>query len=352
MSASGLRPAFSFVLRMHRAQAADIDDELLRLAAEAEGLEQACRVRMRRGLEDAVRADDQRRAFGGIDRLDRAARFLHLEDIVLVAVGHDGAFAEIELLRRIGRRLHLHHALFGELLEIAPAEIALHLVGRGHDGAAVAGMRLDDLALPFGIEQVGKTLRRVLGLHQIGVVGDDAEPDAEACELAVGIPVLGRIEFRDIFGNVGRQDAVALPDDEVRGIGGIHDIDGVDVAGIFLADALEHAFGAGALHPHRDPRIFGLERLGELFGDRQVGRGVVDDLTFLLRRLDQRRRDRLGRRGGRQNPGRKRGACGQCCAALQHVAARNPLTFHPFVPRACRRSWLHQSLSIIPRACL
>ena len=145
---------------------------------------------------------------------------------------------------------------FGELLEPAPAEIALHLIGRGHDGAAVAGMRLDDLALPFGIEQIGKTLRRFLRLHQIGVVGDDAEPDAPARELAVDVPVFGRIELRDVFRHVGRQNAVALPDDEMRGVRRIHHVDGVDVAGIFLADALEHALRAGALDAHGDTGYF------------------------------------------------------------------------------------------------
>ena len=37
----------------------------------------------------------------------------------------------------IGRRLHLHDVLLGELLEIAPAEIARDLEGRVHDGAAI-----------------------------------------------------------------------------------------------------------------------------------------------------------------------------------------------------------------------
>ena len=202
-----------------------------------------------------------------------------------------------------------------------PAEIALHLVGRGHDGAAVARMRLDDLALPFGIEQIGKTLRRVLRLHQIGVVGDDAEPDAEARELAVGVLVLGRIEFCDLLRHVRRQNAVALPDDEMRGIGRVHDVDGVDVAGIFLADALEHALGAGALDPHRDARIFRLERLGQFLRDRQIGRGVIDDLAFFLRCLDQRRRHRFRRRRSRHHARGKCCACENGAGALKHMAS-------------------------------
>jgi hypothetical protein len=33
----------------------------------------------------------------------------------------------------------------------------------------------------------------------------------------------------------------------------------VNIAAVFLADALEHAFGARALDPRRDARIFGFE---------------------------------------------------------------------------------------------
>ena len=159
------------------------------------------RVRIGRRLEHAGRADDQRRAFGGVDRRHRAALLADLEDVVLVAVGHHRALAERQPLRRIGRGLHLHDVLLGELLEEAPAEIALHLVGRGHDGAAVARMRLDDLALPFRIEQIGEALRRFFLFHQVGVVGDDADPDAEAGEHAIRVLVLGRIELGDVLGH-------------------------------------------------------------------------------------------------------------------------------------------------------
>jgi hypothetical protein len=62
--------------------------------------------------------------------------------------------------------------------------------------------------------------------------------------------------------------------------------DGVDVAGIFLADALEHPLGAGALHPHRNAGELGLEGLGDLLRNRQVERGVADDLAFLLGSVD------------------------------------------------------------------
>ena len=331
ISLNGLRPGFLLDLRMHRAQAADVDDELLALRGEAIALEQPRGVRVRRVLENAVRADDQRRAFAGVDRLDRLAGFLDLEQVVFVAVGLHRALAERELLRRVGRRLHLHHLLLRELFEIRPAEIARHLEGRGHDGAAVARMRLDDLALPFRIEQIGEALRRVLRLHQVGVVADDAQADAEAREHAVGVLVLGRIVLRDVLRHERRQQAVALPDDEVRGVGGVHRIDRVDAAAVFLADALEHALGAGALDAHGDAGIFRLERLGDLLGERQVDRGVIDDLAFLLGRLDQRRRDggrrrrRLHLRGGeterepRRSPSARRAAKVLCAHGRPHT---------------------------------
>ena len=60
-------------------------------------------------------------------------------------------------------------------------------------------------------------------------------------------------KLRDILRHVRQQDAIALPDDEMRGVGGVDNVDGVNVAGIFLADALEHPLRAGALDAHRDP---------------------------------------------------------------------------------------------------
>src|SRR4051812_25194136 len=255
---------------MHRAQAAGIDDELLRLGRERVALEQPRGVRIRRRLEDRIRSDDQRRAFGRIDDLHRLARLLHLEQIVFVAVGHHGALAERKLLGRVGRGLHLHDALPGELLEEFPAKVALHLVGRRHDRARIARMRLDDLAGPFRIEQIGETLRRVFGFHQRRIVADDAQPDAEARELAVRVLVFGRVELRDVLRHVGLQDPVALPDDEMCCVRRVHHVDRANIAGILLSDALEHALGAGSLHAHRDAGIFRLERLGDLLGERQV----------------------------------------------------------------------------------
>jgi hypothetical protein len=304
---------------MQRTQTAEVGGELLRLGRKAEALEQPRGVGIGRVLEDRIGTDDERRALGRVDDLDRIALLLLDEHVVLVAVRHHGAFAERQLLGRIGRRLHLHYLLLGEFLEILPTEVARHLERRGHDGAAVARMRLDDLARPFRIEQVGIAPGRLLGrLHHVGVVADDADPGAEGRERAVRILVLLRIELGHVLRQIGLENAFALPDDEVGGIGRIDHVDGVDPAGIFLTDALKHAFGAGALHAHRDAGIFRLERLGDALRDRQVDRGVVDDLAFLLRRLEQLRRDCAGGRSRRGDRG-DHARCRERRRSLEHV---------------------------------
>ena len=216
----------------------------------------------------------------------------------------------------------MHDALLGEPLEVFPAEIARHLLGCGHDGAAVARMGLDHLAHPFRIEQVAEALRRVLSLDQARIVADDDEPHPECREHPVRILVLILVELGDILRHERLEDAVALPDDEVRRIRGIDGVDRIDAARIFLTDALEHALGASPLDPHRNAGKFRLERLGDPLGDRQIDRGVVDHLAFLLGRLDQLRRDRSRRWSGGQHLGRRhqrtrRRNRGRC---LEHVA--------------------------------
>src|SRR5262245_36124632 len=148
------RRATRFLLdqRMHRAQGAEIDDELLTFGRKAIALEKARGVRIGRVLEQSIRTDDERRAFRRIDDLDRPAAFLALQHVVFAAVSHHRPLAERELLGRIGRRLHLHHLLLGELLEIPPAELAHDLERRRQNSSAIARMRLDDLTRPFGIE--------------------------------------------------------------------------------------------------------------------------------------------------------------------------------------------------------
>ena len=61
-------------------------------------------------------------------------------------------------------------------------------------------MRLDELARPFRVEQVGEALGRFFDLHELGVVGDAAQPQAPSGEQAVRVLVLGW----EVLGNVLR----------------------------------------------------------------------------------------------------------------------------------------------------
>ncbi len=182
-------------------------------------------------------------------------------------------------------------------------------------------MCLDDLALPLRIEQIGEALRRLILLHQIGVVGDDAEEDAEAGKGAVDVLVLRRIELGDIFRRVRRQHVLVLPVDQQRGVRRIDHVDGVHAGGIFLADALQQALGAAALDLARHAGIFGFERLADLLRQLEVDRGVPDDLALLLRCRDQVRGDHSRRRRRRQHTGREGGSGGERARADQHVTA-------------------------------
>src|SRR6185437_4082955 len=105
-------------LGMDRAQAALVDEELLRLARIEEADEEPRRVGVRRLLGDARAAADEGRALGGIEELDRRALGDLDEARVLVAVEHEGTLAEAQFLRRVVGGLDGHHLLLTELLEI------------------------------------------------------------------------------------------------------------------------------------------------------------------------------------------------------------------------------------------
>src|SRR5207245_10754941 len=97
-----------------------------------------------------------------------------------VRVRTDCSLLQRQLRLRGRRRLHLEHFLLGELLERWPGEFTREHECRGHDRAGIAGMRLDDLALPFRVEQVGIALWRVFRLHQIAVVANGFDPAARS----------------------------------------------------------------------------------------------------------------------------------------------------------------------------
>src|SRR4051812_11715967 len=80
--AERLAPGLLLDPGMQRTQAADIDRQLLRLGREAEALEQPRGVRIGGVLEQRVGADDEGRALGRVDDLDRAALLLLDEHVV------------------------------------------------------------------------------------------------------------------------------------------------------------------------------------------------------------------------------------------------------------------------------
>ena len=182
-------------------------------------------------------------------------------------------------------------------------------------------MRLDDLAHPLRIEQVGIGFRRILGLDQLGVVGDRRERDAPRGEHAIGVFVHGGKELRHVFRHERRQHLGALPHDEVRGVGAVHHVAVIDLVLELLADALEVALRPRALDLHGDAGIPGLEGLGDLLAQGQVDRRVPGELAFLLRRLDQRRRDFSGLRRCRPHRGDER-TRGRRCRGGKHMASR------------------------------
>jgi len=80
--------------------------------------------------------------------------------------------------------------------------------------------------------------------------------------------MLGRV-FRDILGHIGQKDAIALPDDEMRRVGGIDTIDRVNVARI-SCPMRWNTRSAPVRSTRRNAGIFGSNALATFFGDRQV----------------------------------------------------------------------------------
>src|SRR5450759_2631295 len=146
---------------------------------------------------------------------------------------------------------------------------------------------------------------------------------------------------------VRREPTVALPDDAMRLIGGVDDIDRVYVGGIFLINTLKYALGAGSLDAHSDAGELRLECLAEPFGKLQVHRRVKRKLAFFFRRLDQGRRHRFRRR--RRGDPRGKGAEAKRPSAFEHIAYSTSCSLSRFfgwcaralypLARGCRRIW-------------
>jgi hypothetical protein len=175
---------------------------------------------------------------------------------------------------------------------------------------------------PFRVEQVGVALGRLLRLHEIGVVGDRAEEHAEAREGAVRVLVLGGVMLRHVLGHEGLEPALLLPDDQMGGIRRVDHVDRMDVAAVLLPDALEDALRARALHAAGDAGELRFERSGDALRERQIDGRVPDDLAFLPRRLNERRRDRGWRRCGSPHRRGENLAAGESGRALEKVTSR------------------------------
>jgi hypothetical protein len=193
-------------------------------------------------------------------------------------------------------------------------------------------MTLDDLALPFGIEQIGIAFRCVLALDEVGVVTDRLQPCAGRCVHAVGVDLIGRKMLCDILRHVRRKPAVLLPVEIMRGIGRVGDIDGVDAAALLLRNALKYPLRTGTFDAHADPGIFRFECSGETFAGAEFEGRVERHLALFLRSLDQGRRHfRRRRRRGLQRFG-EQDAHGRGRRCLEQIASRPSAVPHRILP--------------------
>ena len=153
-------------------------------------------------------------------------------------------------------------------------------------------MRFDELAFPFRVQQIDITGRCIFGVDQLGVVTHHAQRRAPGGEVALRVPELGG-EALHVGRRVGAKPLLLLPEDEVRCVRRVDDIDIADRRLVFLIDALEYAFGTRALDVDLDVRIFGAKRLGHRFRNLDVDRGVPDDLALFGGGRDHRGRGLL-----------------------------------------------------------
>jgi len=135
------------------------------------------------------------------------------------------------------------------------------------------------------------------------------------------IHVFRRKILGDVLRNVGCNPILAFPVKEVGWVRAANDIDRIDAARLFLADALKNPFRARALNAHGNAGVFRLECLGESFRGRKLERRVERNLAFLAGGFDKRRRDctRLSRGGFKGF--REDGAGGHRRRRFKHIAS-------------------------------
>src|SRR5262245_32103014 len=144
-------------------------------------------------------------------------------------------------------------------------------------------MSLDDLALPFWIEQISKTFRRLLTLYQLGVVGNHAERGANGGVLPIGIAMLRRNMFGDILRHIGRQQILTLPCKKLRSVPCAHGVRHMQARREFLRDAGKNSFAARPLDTHAYTGKSLLESLSDFFRKLEIRRGVPGDLALFRR---------------------------------------------------------------------
>ena len=200
---------------MRRAGAALVNGQLLYLRRVQEILQHTRGVRVRRVGKHRRWRSHERRAFDRVDDLDRALRVDLDEHVVLVAIDHGRALAAGDALGCGRRRLQLLHPLLRQLLEVIPSKGLRDCEGSRQAGAAIAGMCLDQLALPLRVEKVEIAGWRILGIDELGVVAHDTQRRAPRRVIAVGILELRRVAL-DVGRRVLREPFLLLPEDEVR----------------------------------------------------------------------------------------------------------------------------------------
>src|SRR5215475_9623879 len=99
--------------------------------------------------------------------------------------------------------------------------------------------------------------------------------------------MFGREVLDHVLAHIRREPAIALPRQEMCGVGAGDDVDGIDTTVLLLTDALEHPLGPRAFDADGNPRVLLLEHLAELFRNLQFPRGIEADFTLFPRRLDE-----------------------------------------------------------------
>src|SRR5262249_47807947 len=158
-----------------------------------------------------------------------------------------------------------------------PTQIARERKCRGEDGATIVRISFDDFALPSGVEQIGESRRRLLGLDQIGVVANWAERGEYRRVHAIGTDLFGRQVLGRVLRQERRKQVLAPPTDEMSGVRATHDVHFMDTDLFFFADALEHSLRPRSLHANLDSGILGFKRLAQPFRYWNVHRRVERD---------------------------------------------------------------------------